>query len=89
LTFDHFSFWLANRNDNLYAVNGSVAVAVPEGGAADTYVGQEIDAILSWKPEEHVTVGAGAGYFIPGRFLKDTTPGDRHTFGYLFLNYVL
>jgi hypothetical protein len=89
LKFDHFTFWLANRHDGLYAVNGRVAVAAPEGGAADKYVGQEIDAILSWKPAGHVTVGTGLGYFMPGRFLKATTPGEGHTFSYLFLNYVL
>ena len=89
LKFDHFSFWLADRHDNLYAVNGSVAVATPEGGAAEKYVGQEVDAILTWKPAGHVTVGTGVGYFIPGRFVKAATPGDKHTFSFLFLNYVL
>jgi hypothetical protein len=89
LKFDHFTFWLADRHDDLYAVNGSVAVAAPEGGATDKYVGQEVDAILSWKPVSHVTFGGGVGYFMPGQFLKETTPGDQHTFSYLFLNYIL
>lgn len=61
----------------------------PQGGAADKYVGQEMDAILSWKPASHVALGTGVGYFMPGHFLKDTTPGDQHIFSYLFLNYVL
>lgn len=89
LSFDYFSFWLANRRDNLYAVNGAVAVRAPEGGAADSHVGQELDAIFVWKPVANTTFGGGFGYFFTGAFLRETTPGHRHTFGYLFLNYVL
>jgi len=86
---DYFSFWLANKNDHLYAVNGRVAVLTPEGGAQNAHVGQEIDAILTWKPAGHVTVGAGVGYFFPGKFLKETTPGAGHLFPYVSLNYVM
>ena len=89
LNLDYFSFWLANKRDHLYAVNGRVSVRAPEGGAASSHVGQEIDAIVSWKAAPHATIGGGVGYFFTGDFLKQTTPGHRHIFSYLFLNYVL
>ena len=89
ITFDYFSFWLAARRDNLYAVNGAVSVRAPEGGAQSKHIGEEVDAILTWKPAAHATVGAGVGYFFTGNFLTETTPGRRHVFTYLFLNYVL
>jgi hypothetical protein len=89
VTFDYFNFWLANRRDHLYAVNGAVSVRAPEGGARSSRVGQEADAILTWRPAAHATVGGGLGYFFTGDFLKETTPGRRHAFTYLFLNYVL
>ena len=89
LTLDYFSFWLASRNDNLYAVNGSISVHTPDGGAANGHVGQELDAIVMWRPHGHIAIGSGFGYFIPGGFLKETSPGHRSTFGYLMFNYVL
>ncbi len=89
LTFNYFSFWLANRNDNLYSVSGRVSVRSPEGGADNSHIGQELDTILVWKPAAHVALGGGFGYFFTGRFLEQTTPGRRHTFGYMFLNYTL
>jgi len=88
-SIDYFSFWLANRNDGLYAVNGRLSVAAPEGGAQNSHVGQEIDWTFVWKPAPHVALGGGLGYFASGQFLKETSPGHRHTFSYLFLNYVL
>ena len=89
LNLDYFSFWLANRRDHLYAVNGTIAVRAPEGGARSRHVGQETDAILTWKPAAHATVGGGLGYFFTGDFLKETTPGDRHLFTYVFFSYGL
>ena len=86
---DYFSFWLANRNDHLYAVNGKIAVPAPAGGARNSHVGREIDAILTWKPAGHIALGAGVGHFFPGKFLKQTTPGAGHTFPFVFLNYVM
>ena len=88
-SLDYFSFWLANRNDGLYAVNGRLAIASPEGGAQNSHVGQELDWTFVWKPAAHVALGGGIGYFFTGKFLQETTPGHRHTFSYLFLNYVL
>jgi hypothetical protein len=89
LNFDYFDFWLASKRDNMYAVNGAIAVRAPEGGARSSHVGQELDAMLTWKPAAQATVGAGLGYFLTGDFLRETTPGRRHVFTYLFLNYVL
>lgn len=89
LTFDHFAFWLASRSDHLYGVAGNIVVRAPAGGAENSYVGSEIDGVVSWKVLPHVTTGGGLGLFLPGAFLRETTPGRRHLFGYLFLNYVL
>lgn len=89
LKVDYFSFWLANRNDHLYAVNGRVAVRAPVGGALDSHIGEELDATFTWTPASHVAVGGGVGQMFPGAFLKQTSPAAVHTFPYLFLNYKL
>ena len=89
LAVDFFSFWLANRNDNMYAVNGSVAIRTPEGGAGSAYIGRELDVTVGYKPSAGTTIGGGVGRFLPGTFVKQTAPGAAHTFPYVFLNYVL
>ncbi len=53
------------------------------------YVGSELDGVVGWKPRPHITTGGGLGVFLPGAFLRESTPGRRHLFGYLFVNYVL
>jgi hypothetical protein len=89
LTLDYFAFWLASRQDHLYGVDGRIAVFAPTGGAEHSYVGSEIDSVASWKLRSHLTAGGGLGVFLPGSFLRESTPGRRHVFGYLFVNYVL
>jgi len=89
LTLDYFAFWLASRQDHLYGVDGRIAVRAPAGGAEHSYVGSEVDGGASWKLRSHLTTGGGLGVFVPGAFLRESTPGRRHLFGYLFVNYVL
>ncbi|MEZ5364916.1 MAG: alginate export family protein [Bryobacterales bacterium] len=84
LNLDYFNFWLANKRDHLYAVNGAVSVRTPQGGAQSSHVGQEADVVLTWTPAGHATIGGGLGYFFTGDFLKQTTPGRRHVFTYFF-----
>ena len=89
LTLDYFSFWLASRQDHLYGVDGRIVARAPVGGAEHSYVGSEVDAVVGWKLRPHVTTGGGVGLFLPGSFLREVTPGRRHIFGYVFVNYVL
>jgi hypothetical protein len=49
LKVEAHSFWLANRNDGLYAAGGNVSVAAPTGGAASVDVGRELDFIADLK----------------------------------------
>lgn len=87
--FDFHSFWLANSRDHLYGAGGQVLVAAPAGGASSSHVGEEVDVVFTFKPADHVTIGAGYGYLFPGDFLKQNTPGNGTSFPYIFLNYVL
>jgi len=88
LTFDYFSFWLAERQDHFYGAGGQVAVRSPPGGARNTHIGQEIDAVAAWKATDFATAGAGVGRFLSGGFLEQSRSGaGSQTFFYLFLNY--
>lgn len=77
-------YWLDNSHDALYTIS-SVVVAQSKNGTAGTWVGQEIDGILTYSFPNHSRVITGFGYLMPGTFLKETTPG--HTYSYPFLGY--
>lgn len=78
-------FWLASRTDGLYNI-ASAVVARSSKGTAGTWVGQEVDGVLSYSmPKNHASLIAGFGYLVPGTFLKETTQG--HTYSYPFIGY--
>ena len=87
LQFDFHSFWLASRRDALYSPAGRLSVAPPTGGAQDAKVGNEVDALFTVPVAETFSLGGGLGYLLPGPFLKANTPGQGHTYSYLFTTY--
>jgi Alginate export len=79
-------YWLADAHDALYNGGGAVLARSPTG-VAGTYVGQEVDLITSAKLRQGLGLSAGVGYFAPGTFLKNTTPGKPYTYPYAMLTY--
>jgi alginate export protein len=79
-------YWLADARDGLYNGGGAV-LARSATGVAGTDVGQELDLIASGKFRPALGFSAGLGYFIPGPFLKNTTPGKPYTYPYAMLTY--
>jgi hypothetical protein len=86
-SFDYHSFWLASRRDGLYNVAGRLTVAAPEGGAADTKIGDEVDVSFTVPLTAVVTLGGGVGHMFPGPFLEANSPGHGNTFSFAFLGY--
>lgn len=80
------SYWLADDHDALYNTAG-VAIAVSPSGKAGSYVGQELDFVLSHKYKVGPVVSGGVGHLFPGTFLQDTTPGKSYTFPYAAVAY--
>ena len=87
LQFDFHSFWLASRRDALYNVAGRLSVAPPQGGAAESKIGDEVNTTFSVPVTELLSLGGGVGYMFPGPFLKANTPGSGNTFSYLVIAY--
>ena len=77
---------LAAARDALYTGGGAVLARSPTG-VAGTDVGQEIDFITGGKIKPSLGFSTGLGYFIPGTFLKTTTPGKPYTYPYVMLTY--
>jgi hypothetical protein len=79
-------YWLADPHDALYSGGGVVLARSPTGAAGDN-VGQEIDLIASGRVRQGLGFSAGIGRFLPGTFLKITTPGKPYTYPYAMLTY--
>lgn len=82
--FKYSDFWLSNPHDSLYTITSSVVATSPKG-TAGTWVGQELDGIVTYAFPNKSQIISGFGYLMPGTFLKMTTPG--HTYSYPFLGY--
>src|SRR5580698_6116965 len=67
-------FWLATRNDAVYASSGAVAIAA-HPGATSSHLGEELDLIAEYKQNKHVTYGFGLAHLFTGRYLDETTKG--------------
>jgi hypothetical protein len=79
-------YWLEDAHDALYN-GGGAALARSPTGVAGTDVGQEVDFIASGKIRPGLGFSAGIGHFMPGDFLKTTTPGKAYTYPYAMLTY--
>ncbi len=77
--------WLADPRDALYNAQGRVIVR-SANGRAGRYVGQEVDLYTNYV-WGNITIGAGIGQFIPGTFVKNTTPGAHSRLVYLSTAY--
>ncbi len=87
VTASHHAWWLANRHDSLYNAGGN-PVARVAGGAASTYVGQEIDVQLTRAIVPQILVSGGYAHMFTGAFLKEATPGADYSYPYVMVTYV-
>lgn len=79
-------YWLDDAHDALYNGGGAPLARSPTG-VAGTNVGSEFDIIAAGKLRPTLGFSAGLGYFVPGEFLKNTTPGKPYTYPYMMLTY--
>jgi hypothetical protein len=85
LMYNHY--WLASACDSLYSSAGK-SIARSAACGAGRHVGQEVDVFGAYR-YGHFQTGAGWGYFIPGMFLRRTTPGASPLYVYFFQSYSL
>ena len=87
LLLELHSFRLASRTDALYDAVGRLSVAPPPGGARDTRVGTEVDAVFTVPVTDNFSLGGGLAHLLPGPFVRANTPGHPFTYSYLFTSY--
>ncbi len=89
LTFnlEYHEFWLATRQDALYAKDGSVCLL--NRNATSSRVGGEIDLYATHRYSKHIELGFGFAHMFPGPYLKQTTGIDGASYPYLMYRYRL
>ena len=87
LSGNYHSWWLADTHDGLYNAGGT-SIARVAAGAADSHVGQEVDAQAVFTVSPQVQVAGGYAYVFPGAFLKQATPGQSYSAPYVMVTYV-
>jgi hypothetical protein len=70
LRADYRVFWRENTHDALYNSLGAVQRAA--GTNRESYVGNELDLLLTWQIERHTQIYAGYSHFFAGDFIQDT-----------------
>ncbi len=79
------AYWLASTNDVWYRANGLTAVRplTPAAERANNFLGSELDFLVNWKVNKHLSFQAGYSHFFTGPYLADTGPSDAANFGYV------
>jgi len=79
------AYWLASNDDVWYRANGLTAVRplTPAARSASSFLGSELDFLVNWKVNKHLSFQGGYSHFFPGQYLADTGPSDPANFGYL------
>ena len=80
-------FWLATRNDAVYASSGAISIAAhPE--ATSSHLGTELDLIAEYKQNRHVDYGFGFSHLFTGRYLNEATHGKDYNYPFAYVTYV-
>jgi Alginate export len=81
-------FWLATKNDAVYANSGAIGIAA-HPGATSSHLGMELDLIAEFKQDRHVTYGFGFCHLFTGAYLNEATHGKDYNYPFAYLTYGL
>ena len=86
--FDHYFYWLANPNDDLYRHNGRLHLRVAPGNTA-TYIGNQIQGQVTWQPVPQIRLGGGFGKLFSGPVIERHSQGGSPLLGFTFAQFTL
>jgi hypothetical protein len=74
LSLDWDVFWRESKKDGIY---GNAVNLVRSGAGSDaSYVGNQLQCLVEWEMNRHLTLNGAYAHFFAGRFLKETRPGE-------------
>jgi hypothetical protein len=74
-TLEWLLFWRQSARDGVYNPVG--ALLLPSGAGRGRFVGHQPAATLEWVLDRHARVELMGGAFLPGRHVRETSPGRR------------
>jgi hypothetical protein len=87
LLFNPASFWRESTTDGLYNISGGVTVSGLKSDAR--YIATQASSQLQWRMTRNISWFTEFGHFVPGEFLKESTPGRNLNYwtGWLDIRY--
>jgi hypothetical protein len=80
-----YEFWRESANDAVYTSSGSILRAAGTSNAR--YIGSELDFLLNWQVDPHLSAYVGYSHFFAGSFISQTGPSNGIDFFYTALTY--
>jgi hypothetical protein len=71
-------FWRQSLGDGVYGP--AINLIRADGGSTARYVGTQAEMALDWAHSRNVSLRFAYNLFVPGRFVKETGPGDTMQF---------
>lgn len=82
---DYHLFWRESNDDAVYNAGGGVLRA--DSGSDESYIGSEIDLLLTWQLDRHTQVYVGYSHFFAGDFIEETGADEDIDFFYAAIQY--
>ena len=67
-------YWRASLGDGIYALGGNVLRR--DGGSHARFVGNQLDAAVTWRANRYLSFNAAFSILWPGQFIRDTGPAE-------------
>lgn len=80
-------FWLATKNDAVYASSGAISIAA-HPGATSGHLGAELDLIAEYKQNRHISYGFGFCRLFAGRYLDEVSPEKSYDYPFSYVTYI-
>lgn len=80
-----YFFWRQSPGDGVYSPGG--ALTKPSGLSQARFVGMQPLVELQYEADRHTTVTATYANFAPGRFIKETPPGENVSYFTAYLKF--
>jgi hypothetical protein len=87
LTFraDYHAFWRHSDDDAVYNAGGAVLRA--DSGSDETFIGTEVDLLMTWQFDRHTQFYFGYSHFFAGDFIEETGAHQDIDFFYAAASY--
>lgn len=85
ISLENYFFWRQSRGDGLYSPGAALTKSANSSRAR--FVGTQPLVTLQYTLDRHITITATYSHFAPGRFIKETPPGENVNYFTAYVKY--